>query len=106
MEEATTGIRRLSVRSANRMPASWRLVCCASGACLTNTALCQTLLELVDYVNSAKQPFVEQIMPEVVAMVSPPLVLFPTWHSFPEPALLLCAFEIPGLGTALLPVCT
>lgn len=30
----------------------------------------QTLLELVDYVNSAKQPFVEQIMPEVVAMVS------------------------------------
>jgi hypothetical protein len=29
----------------------------------------QTLLELVDYVNSAKQPFVEQIMPEVVAMV-------------------------------------
>jgi len=33
----------------------------------------QTLLELVDYVNSAKQPFVEQIMPEVVAMVSPPL---------------------------------
>jgi len=30
----------------------------------------QTLLELVDYVNSAKQPFVEAIMPEVVTMVS------------------------------------
>jgi serine/threonine-protein phosphatase 2A regulatory subunit B' len=30
----------------------------------------QTLLELVDYVNSAKQPFVEAIMPEVVNMVS------------------------------------
>ena len=60
----------------------------------------QTLLELVDYVNSAKQPFVEQIMPEVVAMVSPPLVPFPPWHSFPKPlssALSLCAFEILGL---------
>mmetsp|Transcript_8008 Transcript_8008/g.24070 ORF Transcript_8008/g.24070 Transcript_8008/m.24070 type:complete len:231 (+) Transcript_8008:64-756(+) len=30
----------------------------------------QTLLELVDYVNSAKQPFAEHIMPEVVSMVS------------------------------------
>lgn len=30
----------------------------------------QTLLELVDYVNSAKQPFAEHIMPEVVTMVS------------------------------------
>ena len=29
----------------------------------------QTLLELVDYVNSAKQPFAEHIMPEVVNMV-------------------------------------
>jgi uncharacterized membrane protein YjgN (DUF898 family) len=37
----------------------------------------QTLLELVDYVNSAKQPFVEQIMPEVVAMVCAALLLPP-----------------------------
>ena len=29
----------------------------------------QTLLELVDYVNSAKQPFAEHIMPEAVNMV-------------------------------------
>jgi hypothetical protein len=36
-------------------------------ACCTRN---QTLLELVDYVNSAKQPFVEAIMPEVVNMVS------------------------------------
>jgi hypothetical protein len=39
MEEATTGIRKSSARSADCMPASWRLVCCASGACLTDTAL-------------------------------------------------------------------
>jgi hypothetical protein len=32
----------------------------------------QTLLELVDYVNSAKQPFAEHIMPEVVNMVEYP----------------------------------
>ena len=32
----------------------------------------QTLLELVDYVNSAKQPFAEHIMPEVVNMVLRP----------------------------------
>ncbi len=34
-----------------------------------NIVCFQTLLELVDYVNSAKQPFAEHIMPEVVNMV-------------------------------------